>query len=228
MKKRRPARAKKAEKIPNRPRLLSKTGKIKHVYEGIAALAALIAIVAFITGRAKLTELIFDTKPTDVWHVASLANKTDHPMTFSVFRPDESAWGLVSIKPQSVRTFSAKNHTIDVMVNGEMIIYREPVERVTHTYDGLECYVLEGPTFTHKPSEAELRSAPPNQFSEMLGGHRLALSNGKVIYFGIVGPTSGGLKTFVPDGLPGKQLSTFEDPDTLIWTQPTPTEPPPK
>lgn len=196
---------------------------MKHFYEGIAALAAILAIVGFITGRSKLSELIFGVKASDVWYVASLANQTDYPMTFSVFRPEKKIWGIVPIEPHSVKTFSVKNHTVDVMLNGEMLLYRDPRERLTHTYDGVECYVLEGPTYAHEPTEDDLRAAPPNQFLEMVGGNPLPLSNGKVIYVSLLNPRSGELKTFIPEGFPDKRLSIFEDPETIILTQPSPT-----
>lgn len=195
--------------------------KGKHILEGIAAAAAIVALIAFITGRQKLSEL-FWTKNPDVWYAASLANQTNYPVCFSVYHPEHNIWALVSINPHSTKSFVIKNHTVDVSVNGDMIFEREPRERLTHTYDGPEAYVLEGPTFDHEPSDTEKSTAPANQFKEMIGGHRVLVSR-NVIYFGLIGPTEGGLKTYIPDAPTGKVLSVCEDPDTLIWSRWTPT-----
>lgn len=194
--------------------------KGKHILEGIAAAAGIVALLAFVTGRAKLSE-IFGMKEPDVWYAASLANKTDYPVSFSVYHPEHNIWAIVSIQAHSTKSFAIKNHTVDVTVNGDMIFEHVPRERLTHTYSGDEAYVLEASTFNHEPSDAEKSSAPINQFKEMFGGHRVLMSK-QVIYFGLISPTEGGLKTYVVEAPTGKVLSVFEDGDTLIWYQPSP------
>ena len=179
----------------------------KHFIEGLAALAAIAAVVPFITGHATLSDFLPHSQPVDVWYSAALLNDSDESVAFAEFHSANAHWGLMSIKPHTLFTFTEKNHPIHVMIQGTMIIYTKPEEHVGHTYNGKECYVLDGATFTHEPTEAEKRKLPPNHFNWIIGGGTIDGSNGK------------GLKRFIPEDA-DYQLSTFEDPDIQILVPP--------
>lgn len=190
-----------------------------------------IAFLAVVTGV--VGNLVYDNIKThlsaspasrpipETWQVASLVNKTDRNVSFSVFHPETNIWGITSVKSQSVKVFVAKNHPINLMVLGQSIYLKQPTKRFTHTYKGKECYILEGTIFNHPPSESEQLGVKPNQFLEMISGNPLPFGNAKTIYFGILGPTGSGLKTFIPEdfAISDKLLSVTEDPDAEVWVQ---------
>lgn len=178
------------------------TNRTKYSLEIVAGSAALITILAFLTGHAKLSELL---PKRDVWYAAALTNDSDDTVGFSVFHADRNIWGLRALAPHARFTFTELNHPIHVMIQGDMIIRTESDgEHVQHTYRGKECYVLHATTFNHAPSEEEGRVLESNRFTWIIGGGA------------INGPDGKGLPTFIPNGVE-RQLSIFEDPDMPIW-----------
>jgi hypothetical protein len=154
--------------------------------------------------------------PPPQWHAAVIMNDTTREISIGVWEHGGVIWGIYTLGPRTTKTF-CDTGPIYIKVQGDMIYEQEPRERLTHTYEGNECYELSGPVFTRKPTDTEIRGLKANRIVEIIGKGAntkvLKFAAGPSINFEVVWPNGAAAKTLLPEVKGGMIVYSFQNSD---------------
>jgi hypothetical protein len=154
--------------------------------------------------------------PPPEWHAAAIMNDTSRSISIGVWEHGGVIWGIYTLGPRTMKTFWDTG-PIYIKVQGDMIYEQVPRERLTHTYEGNECYELFGPVFTHKPTETEMSAVKPNRIVEIIGTGAntkvLKFAGGIPINFEVLWPNGAAARTLLPEVKGGMIVYSFQNAD---------------
>jgi hypothetical protein len=149
---------------------------------------------------------------TTVWYTASIQNKLSHTVSISTWKDSDFIWYGDTLKPDAIKQLS-ETGPIYLQIQGDFIAQLGENNRLTHTYEGVECYELEMKSFDHQPTDWEIKQSPVNKIDEIMGGPEPKVINfvdGTKVYFDVFGPTNVKLKALLPETYEGQMVYPFQ------------------
>jgi hypothetical protein len=147
-----------------------------------------------------------------VWYTAGIQNKLNHELSITTWKDGNAVWYGETLKSGEIKLYS-ETGPIYIQIQGDFIAQLGEKPRLTHTYEGAECYELETKTFDHQPTDEEIKQAPVNKVEEVIGGPNpkvIKFVDGTKVTFDMFGPRNLKLRALLPEEYEGQMVYPFQ------------------
>lgn len=152
--------------------------------------------------------------PPPHWYGAAIMNDTSREISIGVWNSHRQVWEIDTLGVRKTKPFW-DNGPIYIDIQGDMIYEEQPRKRITHTYEGNECYELLGTFFAREPNDSEINSLKPNRIVEIIGvgpnTKELTFVKGPSINFEVVWPNGAAARSLLPEVKGGMIIYSFQN-----------------
>ena len=150
----------------------------------------------------------------EAWFAARVKNNIGHDLSVGTWSQSLTLWRVHTIKDGETLRIQDTG-PIYLTIQGDLVGNVDP-PRLTHTYEGEECYELEIIKLPHSPNDEEINLAPLNRVEGVIGGpspKTVSFLDGKKLSFDVIGPTGIRLKAMLPSYYEGQMIFPFQIPE---------------